>query len=55
MEHISIKQAVDYVMNYPKNNLAATITAHHLLYNLILFSGWITTTHVLFTCFKERT
>ena len=27
-------------MNYPKNNLAATITAHHLLYNRnALFQG----------------
>ena len=40
MEHITTKQAVDYIMNYPRNNLAATITAHHLLYNRnSLFQG----------------
>lgn len=40
MEHITTKHAVDFVMNYPKDNLAATITAHHLLYNRnALFQG----------------
>ena len=40
MEHITTKDAVDFVMNYPTNNLAATITAHHLLYNRnALFQG----------------
>ena len=40
MEHITTKHAVDFVMNYPNNNLAATITAHHLLYNRnALFQG----------------
>jgi dihydroorotase len=33
MEHITTKQAVDFVTNYPGKNLSATITAHHLLYN----------------------
>ncbi len=32
MEHISTDKAVEYVQNGP-DNLAATITAHHLLYN----------------------
>mmetsp|Transcript_3134 Transcript_3134/g.3543 ORF Transcript_3134/g.3543 Transcript_3134/m.3543 type:complete len:350 (-) Transcript_3134:91-1140(-) len=32
MEHITTKDAVDFVVNGP-DNLAATITAHHLLYN----------------------
>ncbi len=32
MEHITTKQAVDFVKQAPKN-VAATITAHHLLYN----------------------
>lgn len=32
MEHITTKQAVDFVMEAPAN-VAATITAHHLLYN----------------------
>lgn len=32
MEHITTKQAVDFVMSAP-SNVAATITAHHLLYN----------------------
>uniref|UniRef100_A0A7S3PJN2 Dihydroorotase, mitochondrial n=1 Tax=Aplanochytrium stocchinoi TaxID=215587 RepID=A0A7S3PJN2_9STRA len=32
MEHITTKDAADFVMNGP-DNLAATITAHHLLYN----------------------
>ena len=32
MEHISTKEAVDYVMSAP-DNVKATITCHHLLYN----------------------
>jgi len=32
MEHITTKDAVDFVSESPKN-IAATITAHHLLYN----------------------
>lgn len=32
MEHITTKQAVDFVMEAPAN-VGATITAHHLLYN----------------------
>jgi len=32
MEHITTKQAVDFVTSAP-SNVAATITAHHLLYN----------------------
>ncbi len=30
-EHITTKEAVDYVMNDTSGNLAATVTAHHLL------------------------
>merc|ERR1712154_65957 len=39
LEHVTTKKAVDFIMNYYKNrkeskvNLAATITAHHLLNN----------------------
>lgn len=33
MEHISTKEAVDYVMNEAPSNVKATITCHHLLYN----------------------
>lgn len=32
LEHITTEQAVDFVMSAP-NNIAATITPHHLLYN----------------------
>jgi dihydroorotase len=32
LEHITTKDAVEFVMNAPEN-VAATITAHHLLYN----------------------
>ena len=32
MEHISTKEAVDYVMSAP-DNVKASITCHHLLYN----------------------
>ncbi|NVK11296.1 MAG: dihydroorotase, partial [Gammaproteobacteria bacterium] len=32
LEHITTKDAVEFVMNGP-SNLAATITAHHLLFN----------------------
>ncbi|CAM3090821.1 dihydroorotase [Pseudoalteromonas distincta] len=32
LEHITTKDAVEFVVNAP-NNVAATITAHHLLYN----------------------
>jgi len=32
MEHISTKEAVDYVLSAP-NNVKASITCHHLLYN----------------------
>jgi len=32
MEHITTKDAVDFVLN-ANNNLAATITAHHLMFN----------------------
>lgn len=32
LEHITTKDAVEFVMNAP-DNIAATITAHHLLYN----------------------
>ena len=33
MEHISTKQAVEYVMNEAPENVKASITCHHLLYN----------------------
>eukprot|EP00523_Entomoneis_sp_CCMP467_P010752 CAMPEP_0168723142 /NCGR_PEP_ID=MMETSP0724-20121128/2965_1 /TAXON_ID=265536 /ORGANISM="Amphiprora sp., Strain CCMP467" /LENGTH=370 /DNA_ID=CAMNT_0008769845 /DNA_START=244 /DNA_END=1356 /DNA_ORIENTATION=- len=33
MEHISTKQAVDYVMNEAPDRVKASITCHHLLYN----------------------
>ena len=32
LEHITTKEAVDFVLNSPPN-IAATITPHHLLYN----------------------
>src|SRR5690242_12638030 len=39
LEHITTKQAVEVVTNGP-DNLAATITAHHLLYNRnVIFQG----------------
>ena len=42
MEHITTKHAVDFVMYHSGNNLAATITAHHLLYNRnAIFDGGI--------------
>jgi dihydroorotase len=33
MEHISTKQAVDYVLNEAPDTVKASITCHHLLYN----------------------
>jgi dihydroorotase len=33
MEHISTKQAVDYVRNHAPDTVKASITCHHLLYN----------------------
>jgi len=33
MEHISTKEAVDYVLNEAPPNLKASITPHHLIYN----------------------
>jgi dihydroorotase len=33
MEHISTKEAVDYVLHEAPDNVKATITCHHLLYN----------------------
>jgi dihydroorotase len=33
MEHISTKEAVDYVLNEAPDTVKATITCHHLLYN----------------------
>lgn len=33
MEHISTKDAVDYILNESPPNVCASITAHHLLYN----------------------
>jgi dihydroorotase len=41
MEHITTKEAAAYVLSCP-TNLAATITAHHLLYNRnAIFQGGI--------------
>lgn len=41
LEHITTKEAVDFVVAAP-NNVAATITAHHLLYNRnAIFKGGI--------------
>lgn len=41
MEHITTKEAVEFVMSAP-DNVAATITAHHLLYNRnAIFKGGI--------------
>lgn len=41
MEHISTKEAVEYITNSAPSNVAATITCHHLLYNrnALLVSG----------------
>jgi dihydroorotase len=33
MEHISTQQAVDYILSAAPDNVKATITCHHLLYN----------------------
>lgn len=33
MEHISTKQAVDYILNEAPDRVKASITCHHLLYN----------------------
>ena len=39
LEHITTKHAVDFVLSSPAN-IAATMTAHHLLYNRnALFQG----------------
>lgn len=41
LEHITTKEAVEFVLSAP-NNVAATITAHHLLYNRnAIFKGGI--------------
>ncbi len=40
LEHITTKEAVDFVLAEQSGNIAATITAHHLLYNRnALFKG----------------
>ena len=45
LEHITTKEAVDYVMA-SGDNIAATITAHHLLYNRnALLVGGVGATH----------
>ena len=33
MEHISTKEAVDYILNEAPDNVKASITVHHLLFN----------------------
>jgi dihydroorotase len=33
MEHVTTSNAVDFITSNPSYNIAATITAHHLLYN----------------------
>jgi dihydroorotase len=42
LEHIATKDAVDFILNTSHASIAATITAHHLLYNRnALFTGGI--------------
>ena len=42
MEHITTSEAVDFITNHAPENVVATITAHHLLYNRTdIFRGGI--------------
>ena len=55
MEHITTKQAVDFVGNASKN-IAATITAHHLLMNRnAIFQGGIRPHHYCLPVLKRET
>ncbi len=55
MEHITTKNAVDFVSNAPKN-IAATITAHHLLMNRnAIFKGGIRPHHYCLPILKRET
>ncbi len=52
LEHITTKEAVEYVMN---NNLAATITAHHLLMNRNeIFKGGLRPHHYCLPVLKRE-
>jgi len=54
MEHITTKEAAQYVASAPQN-LAATITAHHLLYNRnALFTGGIRPHHYCLPVLKRE-
>lgn len=40
LEHVTTKEAVEFVSNHPGDNVAASVTAHHLLYSrMALFEG----------------
>ncbi|NOS96698.1 MAG: dihydroorotase [Methylotenera sp.] len=53
-EHITTKDAADFVMQYP-NNVAATITAHHLLMNRNdMFKGGIQPHHYCLPILKRE-
>ncbi len=54
MEHITTKDAVDFIMN-ASDNLAATITAHHLLMNRnAIFAGGIRPHHYCLPILKRE-
>jgi dihydroorotase len=54
-EHITTENAVDFVLNSPKN-IAATITAHHLLMNRNdMFKGGISPHHYCLPILKRET
>jgi dihydroorotase len=54
-EHITTENAVDFVLNAPKN-IAATITAHHLLMNRNdMFKGGISPHHYCLPILKRET
>jgi dihydroorotase len=54
-EHITTKDAVDFVVS-ASDNLAATITAHHLLYNRnVVFSGGLRPHHYCLPVLKRET
>ncbi len=55
LEHITTKQAVDFVQEAPQN-IAATITAHHLLMNRnAIFTGGIRPHHYCLPILKRET
>lgn len=54
LEHITTREAVDFVMNAP-NTVAATITAHHLLMNRnAIFTGGIRPHHYCLPVLKRE-